>query len=924
MNCANCGKPVTAGAVCEGCSTLYCNNHSTSGSCEICGGKLVESRFHTEHLGKNEVTFLTLMDSAPIGVVGFSQLPKVAIVLAHYMKKKDGLPTTILFPTKKASYAFAEGLVPRAVDYLNGALAYKPPEKSRYMVLKDERGQSYFLLNSSSLVETEAKFLADFMPNVIAQAAWVAGRKDKSIDESTARILLGYSAKLGIGFVWGDDMVLELMKMVERNMATTYAEYLALKTTISDENLASAKDFFVSKTSINFDNINWKDVDYLLEVTKVLCLYAESLLVLASTRKWPGLNEALKRNHATKESALRFKLKKYPDITAALDLLKSHLEEFDFDVGYPQSMKQVGEALVDAFNELDPRYIWINELVGLLEIGHYYSSGLSMGRLPANPDFGTYHSFLKFLSNIWNRRDVYPEVGLTAAKIALDIYRERLLRDFSPEEFKEAVALLDAFEDRYEGDLARTRKLNPKTAFRQEDHALELLVFAKFARLHGMYDEEKRLTKVAESIIEKHRIAGLRTTLSWDKYLRTLKPYHLGEIFRATGGPRKSDYMEPQLEVFGEIARAVFDQEHFREHVARAEDAAARILSPMAVAGSGLGLAQTAREMISSSATLLAVKMFGELIECLNATDTKEAVKVLESARRYAILAREELDPQDPFLNPTYAAISLYQLAAGGPSSAEATLHDLEARLGDPTQIARMLKLIAEWKDRGSISRLALLSETRVEQADVWMTLLLKILHLKLEDELQETILASEALIFVEGDVDVAVLEALAQKLAPKLKLTFMATDGWTNMRYYPTTKLARELKLPMFCIFDGDTDANPRLASEKRRVVGMVGVPSENVVTLRRNAIEDYLIQPEVLGRTFPSVGSKSTIAWLASTVGKRNKKEVISAFMTEHKLGNYGTETARRIATTMDDAEIPEEMKSIFSRLTHPNLVQ
>lgn len=216
-------------------------------------------------------------------------------------------------------------------------------------------------------------------------------------------------------------MVFDWRRMIEKNMATTYAEYVALRATLSDENLASAKDFFENKLAINFENIEWKEINYFLEVTKVLSLYAQSLVTIASTRKWTGLSDALKRDHTRKESTLRVKLRDYPDIKAAMDVLKLRLEAFDFDVGYPLTMKRIGEAMVAAFDKLEPRYVWLNELVGLLEIGEYYSAGLSLGRLPANPEFGTYRSFLEYLSRIWKRRDVYPEAALTAAKIALEL-----------------------------------------------------------------------------------------------------------------------------------------------------------------------------------------------------------------------------------------------------------------------------------------------------------------------------------------------------------------------------------------------------------------------------------------------------------------------------------------------------------------------
>lgn len=917
MNCASCGSAVISGSVCEGCASVYCAKHPARKSCEVCDGRLLKSEFSDNRLGKTNVSFLSLRGSAPIGMAGFDRLPKMAIAFAKFSRKKAGLPTTILFPTKKASYDFAEGLSPESMQWLHGALAYKPPEKSRYMVLQDEKKQGYFLVNLASLRETEAKFLAAFVPNTIAQMAWLREREDRSILESTTKILFTYSSKFGIGFVRKDDMVFEYMRMLETNMATSYAEFLALKTTISAENLASAKEFFEHKLALNFENIQWKDINYLLEVTKVLGLYAQSLLIIASTKSWAGLNEALKRDHARQESVLRHNLRKYSDVLAAIDQLKSRLEGFDFDSGYAQTMKAIGDALASAFDKLEPRYVWLNETVGLLEIGEFYSAGMSVGREPVSPEFGSYRGFMKFLSGIWKRRDVYPEVALTAARLALDLYLERLLWNFNTDEFKEAVTILDEFEARFESDVVKIRRLNPDSAYRQEDYVNELLAFAKIARLHGLAGEETRLTKIAEGAINRHRLDDYRTTLAWGRYVRTLDPYYLGEVFRATGRLRKRNYMEPQLAVMGEIARALFDQEHAMEHITKAEGAAVAILTPSVMPGSGYEVTKTAKELISSSATLLAVKMYGELLKCLNVEDSKAAVELLSSAKRYAVLTREELEPDDPFLNPTYVAVALYQLSSGDFDASVATLRTLVSRMDKPSRLDWILRLLAEWKGRkGTISKLSLLSETKTEQSDLLMAIMLKILRLKLDDDVRQTLLSSEALVFVEGDVDAAVFDSLTSKLAPKAKLRFMPTQGWTNMSYYPTMRLARELKIPMFCIFDGDTGAKRKLDPMKNRIVQTIGLQREHIITLNGNSIEDYLFQPKLLARVFPGVSLQEIERWVASKAGRRNKKEVLESFLSENNLGKYDEAVAAKLAANLG-SEVPEEIKLIIRRI-------
>jgi hypothetical protein len=910
------------GGICEDCSSIFCSNHTRDGSCGVCDGKIISAKFTPGRLGDTSILYAVVGESAPIGLVGFDKTPKMLVSIAKQVPNRPGVPIVILLPNKKASYQVAESITPGTKEAVEKGLSFKPVEKSRYTILRSEKGENYFLLNTSALSVDSVKFLMAFVPNAISQAQWLMARKDLSIQKSMSTILFGYSNKFGIGFVHSNNLVMSLVALVEENMAKTYAEYLALKDTITADNLASAKEFCEYKLMINFENIVWRDIDYFLEVTKVLCMYVQSQMLVASANQWPGLHSALQSELSRHEANFRSRLEKHPDITVAVDSLKSNLESFDFGTGYAEAMEAIGAALEGAFAKLKPVYVWLSETIGLLQIGSFYQAGLARGGHPSNPEYGDYKSFLAFLKKIWERHDVYPEVPMVAIHISFELYREHLFRSFSVREFREVKEILAKFRARFEHDFAIIKKLNPNSAFRQADFVLPLLAFSKIARLHGLAKDESELIEVAAKFVSKHKLYDFQTVLAWHHYLRTFDPYFMGEIFRASSRLKKETYIEPQLDVMGDVARAIFDEKRAPQYLKQAEDAAMRILSPPTGPIVGYEVYMTASQMISSSATLLQVRMFEKLIESSNAPDLKSVVGLLTDAKRFAFLSGEELDPEDPFLNPNYMARILCHLARDEIREAEEVFAALRARMDDPSRLDRLKDLARTLNAEGAIvPKLATVARTKVEEGDVWTSSLLKVMRLKLDEQVQETLLGSEAVVFVEGGFDVTVFEAFARRLTPQLRLGFMDTGGWTNMSYYPTSRFAMDARLTMFCIFDGDTEIEPALARLKKKVVDRLKLPSDHVITLKRRAIEDYLFHPTALTGAFPSVGAEAIHDWISKLSKKRDKKSAIRLFMSEFGLGKYDAVTAAKLAANLEDEETLSEMKAIFGRLVSGN---
>lgn len=98
------------------------------------------------------------------------------------------------------------------------------------------------------------------------------------------------------------------------------------------------------------------------------------------------------------------------------------------------------------------------------------------------------------------------------------------------------------------------------------------------------------------------------------------------------------------------------------------------------------------------------------------------------------------------------------------------------------------------------------------------------------------------------------------------------------------------------------------------------INLPEENVTTLNRNSIEDYILVPHAIKRAFPTIPlSEIEIQkFFEENKTKRNKKNVLDALFKRAGLGKYNAEKAAAIASAMTVSEIDPEIKSLLNDLS------
>jgi len=184
-----------------------------------------------------------------------------------------------------------------------------------------------------------------------------------------------------------------------------------------------------------------------------------------------------------------------------------------------------------------------------------------------------------------------------------------------------------------------------------------------------------------------------------------------------------------------------------------------------------------------------------------------------------------------------------------------------------------------------------------------------------------------DVVVFVEGVSDVGVFKAFVETLKKTdkykelrdFKIGFIDSESWTNIKYYANAKILRSknVNIPVFVIFDGDTERGEKREKVKKRLVEELNLDESHIKTLTKNSIEEYLLIPRAITEAFPDL--KQTEGemqkFFEDYKNKKNKKEVLDRLFKERGPGKYREkEYNERIAKKMKVEEIEDEIKDIL----------
>ena len=180
-----------------------------------------------------------------------------------------------------------------------------------------------------------------------------------------------------------------------------------------------------------------------------------------------------------------------------------------------------------------------------------------------------------------------------------------------------------------------------------------------------------------------------------------------------------------------------------------------------------------------------------------------------------------------------------------------------------------------------------------------------------------------DTIVFVEGDNDVKIFNALARQVFRGVDVTvgFIDAQGWNSMAYYANARVlkSRRINVNVFVIFDGDIERDERRKKIKERLVKELNLKEDNIVTLKKSSIEEYLLIPAAIKRAFPQIRltEQEIEACIKASEAKRNKKEVLDLILKRGGIGSYDGEKGVQIVQAMRENEIDNELKDILNML-------
>lgn len=177
-----------------------------------------------------------------------------------------------------------------------------------------------------------------------------------------------------------------------------------------------------------------------------------------------------------------------------------------------------------------------------------------------------------------------------------------------------------------------------------------------------------------------------------------------------------------------------------------------------------------------------------------------------------------------------------------------------------------------------------------------------------------------DVIVFVEGVSDVQIFNTFTKKLKPDSKIGFIDSGGWNSMGYYANARVLkyRKIKVPIYVIFDGDTQTNVGISSIKSRLVSDLPLEQDHLITLTKNSIEDYLLIPRAIKSAFQNLNmSEVDIKDFIDHSTETNKKLVLDKLFRMGGLPSYKESFGVNISQAMTIDEIDAELKEIINKL-------
>jgi hypothetical protein len=915
--CSNCSKEFKQGRVCEACSKLICNDHEVD-SCVFCGGNLKLTHIEVEKAGELDVNWLIIDGTRQAGIVGFDFLPSYFMTIWSNIRLADSQLKVIMFPSKKTSIEYEKEL------YLKNGLTYQEKviiERSRYSIFCLNKRKSYYLLlNQSSLNERTAVFLTILNLKLLQKL-----RKDKTISRkrqaeiinSVGIILFGYNKKMGIPFVSADEVVRTLIMNLLNNIQQDYFEGTTLQELIEKKSYANdVGDYLKYKIETLFDTMDFEARFLILEVFQNLEKMLHINILLASISSNASLAQFLKNCFYSKYNVFKKKYAELPDLIRAVDYVSNSQSQISFST-YDEFARSISMIIKVAFSEIEARYVSLAEGVDLLRLSDYYLHGLESGKLVLAPNIGTIYGYIELLKKVFKKEGIYPEVRIIAGYALEHTLLSWLMIDHALSLFQEYGNCTEELARLIETNLPEILKMNGSmgdfhgSPLTYEDAAQKLLTASKVARSFGDKEKEKEFASLSEAMATKYDLLAINVAVWWSDFVSTQNFSYLDKIHEnmKNWNESKISGMNFLAVPIGLLIEAILHKDKIDQNIDLAQE---KLLESTSI---GATLQIYAKSSLRTTEGFYHIfEVFRELLKY------QGRIENINRAYNSALVLSEVLEPTDPLLIISLKTRIVNHILNYNLDEAANLCKKLSAYEDSEKYIGQFLKMCSEWIEINldkEKRRFIFKERFQYKGEDVWICILQSFIFRSMEEDLNLNIAGSKALVFVEGITDSLVFNEFKDKILPKEKIIFFDTEGFTNYEYYVESKVVKELKIPIYLIFDGDTREEKKYKTIN--IMKRVSIESNHIYTLQQNTIENYLLNSKAITRAFPqkALSEKEIEDFFEKTKNKKNKKRVLQLLFQQFNIGSYSKENAKQIASRFERSEVNSELKVLLTKI-------
>jgi hypothetical protein len=930
MKSTLCDRQIASFFICLSCGKSYCEQHQVS-TCQFCKGMTSEASASLEvRFNSWDVNWVAVGQSR-VGLVGFEEIPGICVRVVLFLKEtKIATPfEVILFPTKELSEKFKSSIA-RDSPFRSFILK-KVPKESRYSVIFDPtRGVRSVLLNVSAIEPNLITFLLQLvLDEAYAELSQEAGFGLQDIGDTLLGAFKEYNSRLGIPFVSWNEKTKQQLSITVNNLNTSYTFYKVLGRIISEDNLDQAETFVLKHIELIFGDVDWEVIHLLDETLSLMLRIIDALTVVVGSSVHVALRSRVNAKFQRHLEDVEKGLGEFPDTIEALKHVVSKFSNLNVFASRRSYVRASCESLLESVKLLGPHYDRMDETLDLARAERKFANRLERGEEPTDPEFGSLNEFLRLLTRIFEMSPTYPEIAIRAGSWLLNLLETLMLSQYDYLSYRSGLAVARKLSRLLEENWKEIRRKNPESPYAREDQIAEpLLGVIGAAKTYQDPTELAALQKECREIVERHRILQLKSQLDWMDFLESQDFDYLLSIYKDFQAATTENIsgVSDHANFLGHLASAIIGTKNREFHLEMARDFSSDMrtfhLDPIAGSRrisqtfeSGPGLMAMSMAAHSGDLSLFFTELVAALLNLESNCDSPEKQKQL---RISASILGEVISTEHPAYTFVLRTMCLCSLLERNKNTLEVDVVKLQTRSGTKPGTQDFLQLckISASRDRVK-SRLLQSLERHIDTRDPWNRIALKFVHSELSSQLRGIDLFDfDAIVLVEGQIDKRVFSKFAQKIAPNLRLLMIDVGGWGSMKYFADAKIAREAKLKVVVIFDGDTEAR-RSSDVKRRLLLDLGV-KPRIVTLKRNSIEDYLLIPRAICAAFPSQSlDESRIGSFLRQSKKRNKKEVLDLLIRKLAGVKYNSRIAATIANRMTFAEIDPEIRQIFSNL-------